>query len=59
MISILKGSFPQFDKFEGGITGVPSDFLLDENGHIKELNYGRHLGDSWSVSEVLHIATKP
>jgi thioredoxin-dependent peroxiredoxin len=59
MTAIFKGFFPQFDKFEGGITGVPSDFLLDENGNIKELNYGKHYGDSWSVLEVLNIANKP
>jgi hypothetical protein len=54
-ISIGKGCFPQFNKFEGGVTGVPSDFLLDENGDIKEQNYGKHFGDSWSVSEVLNM----
>jgi peroxiredoxin len=58
LAAIFKGFFPQFDKFEGGIIGVPSDFLLDQNGNIKEAKYGRNFGDSWTVSEVLSIANK-
>lgn len=50
--SIFQGYFPHFNKFEGGITGKPSDFLLDEHGKIVELNYGSHFGDSWNVSDV-------
>lgn len=52
--SIFQGYFPHFNKFEGGITGKPSDFLLDEQGRIMELNYGNHFGDSWSVSDLLN-----
>ena len=51
--SIFHGYFPQFNKFEGGIIGIPSDFFLDEQRRIVDLNYGKHLGDSWTVSEVL------
>ncbi|HMK04825.1 MAG TPA: redoxin domain-containing protein [Ferruginibacter sp.] len=54
--AIFKGFFPHFDKFEGGVTGVPSDFLLDETGNIKALKYGKHYGDSWTVEEVLNMA---
>lgn len=56
--SLFRGFFPQFNKFEGGVTGVPADFLIDENGKIKELKYGKHFGDSWSVKDVLHIVEK-
>ncbi|MBS1559203.1 MAG: redoxin domain-containing protein [Bacteroidetes bacterium] len=56
--SIFKGYFPQFTRFEGGVIGIPADFLLDEHGTIKELNYGKHFGDSWSVAEVLYKASK-
>lgn len=56
--SMFRGYFPQFAKFEGGITGVPADFLLDEKGCIKELKYGKHFGDSWSIAEVLYRANK-
>ncbi len=51
--SIFKGFFPHLNKFEGGIFGIPSDFLLNQEGRIVDLNYGKHYGDSWSVSEVL------
>jgi len=51
--SFIKGYFPQFNKFEGGIIGIPSDFLVDEKSMIADLNYGKHFGDSWTVSEVL------
>jgi peroxiredoxin len=51
--SMLNGYFPHFNKFEGGIFGVPSDFLVDEKSRIADLHYGKHYGDSWSVSEVL------
>lgn len=52
-ISFFKGYFPQFNKFEGGIVGVPSDFLLDEKSRIAYLHYGKDFGDSCSVSDVL------
>jgi peroxiredoxin len=52
--SVFQGYFPHFNKFEGGITGIPSDFLVDEQGKIVDLNYGKHFGDTWSVSEVLN-----
>jgi thioredoxin-dependent peroxiredoxin len=51
--SVFKGYFPHFNKFEGGIIGVPSDFLIDGKSMIVDLNYGKHFGDSWTVSEVL------
>ena len=52
-ISFFKGYFPQFNKFEGGIVAVPSDFLVDEKSRIAYLHYGKDFGDSWSVSDVL------
>ncbi|MBS1751637.1 MAG: redoxin domain-containing protein [Bacteroidetes bacterium] len=54
--SIFKGYPPLFNKFEGGIIGLPSDFLVDENGNISNLHFGKHYGDSWSVDEVLKIS---
>ncbi|HEY5375189.1 MAG TPA: hypothetical protein VIK01_16030 [Polyangiaceae bacterium] len=32
--AVLKGYFPHFHRLEGGVFGVPSDFLLDESGRI-------------------------
>jgi len=36
LASIFKGNFPHFNKFEGGIIGIPSDFLLDKKGMIAD-----------------------
>jgi hypothetical protein len=58
LASIFKGYFPHFNKFEGGIHGVPSDFLLDKEGKIADLHYGQHFGDSWTVSEVISRGLK-
>ena len=55
--SFFRGFYPHFNKFEGGVIGVPSDFLVDEKSMIVDLNYGKHFGDSWSVSEVLSKLT--
>jgi len=52
--AFFHGFFPHFNKFEGGVIGIPSDFLLDEQGRITALNYGKHFGDSWTVSDVLN-----
>jgi len=54
--SFFKGYFPRFNRFQGGIIAVPSDFLVDERGVIVNLHYGKHFGDTWSVSEVLAMA---
>jgi thioredoxin-dependent peroxiredoxin len=56
--SIFKGNFPHFNKFGGGIIGIPSDFLLDKDGMIADLHYGQHFGDSWTVSEVISKGSK-
>ena len=53
MGSILKGYLPKFGKFQGGIIGIPADFLVDEKSRITALHYGRHFGDSWTVSDVM------
>jgi peroxiredoxin len=51
--AFIRGYFPQFNRFEGGIVGIPSDFLVDTTGRIIDVHYGKHFGDSWTVSEVL------
>jgi hypothetical protein len=52
-VAFFKGYFPHFNKFEGGVVGVPSDFLVNEESMITDLHYGKHFGDSWTVSDVL------
>lgn len=51
--AILKGNFPRFGRFQGGLIAVPSDLLIDERGVITHLHYGKHFGDSWSAADVL------
>lgn len=46
--------FPHFNKFEGGVIWCALRLLVDENRSIIDLNYGRHFGDSWTVSDVLN-----
>lgn len=52
--SIFKGYFPLFNRFSASISGIPSDFIINEQGVIIDLHYGKHFGDSWSVSDVLN-----
>jgi peroxiredoxin len=51
--ALFRGYFPLFNRFQVSIVGIPSDFLIDENGIISELQYGKHFGDSWTASKVL------
>lgn len=41
---------------EGGVLGLPADFLIAESGQIIALHYGRHADDQWSVDELLELA---
>jgi len=55
--SFARGYFPQFTRFEGGILGVPCDFLVNERGTIAATHYGTHFGDSWTAADALQAAT--
>ena len=54
--SFFKGYYPRFNRFQGGIIAVPSDFLINEQGTIVNQQYGELFGDTWSASEVLAMA---
>jgi peroxiredoxin len=59
--ALLKGSLaknkPKIPMIpNGGILGLPAEFLVDSQGIIKAAHYGRHAGDSWSVDEMLQLA---
>jgi peroxiredoxin len=41
---------------EGGMQGLPADFLVDGAGVIRALRYGAHANDQWSVEEVAGLA---
>ena len=55
--SWVRGYFPQFTRFQGGILGVPCDFLVDERGMLAATHYGSHFGDSWTAADALRAAT--
>lgn len=42
------GGFPN-----GGILGLPADFLITPDGTITNMHYGKHAYDQWTVDEVL------
>ncbi|WP_407666341.1 peroxiredoxin-like family protein [Mycobacterium pinniadriaticum] len=35
--------------------GLPADFLIDTDGTVLAVHYGRHADDQWSVNELLAI----
>jgi peroxiredoxin len=37
----------------GGLLGLPADFLIAPDGVIKTVHYGRHADDHWSVDDML------
>lgn len=41
---------------EGGVTGLPAEFLISPDGRIVASHYGRHSYDQWSVDELLSFA---
>jgi peroxiredoxin len=40
----------------GGILGLPADFLVAADGSIKAVQYGKHADDQWTVDEMLALA---
>jgi len=40
----------------GGIWGLPAEFLIAETGIVKAAHYGKHVDDRWPVEELLSLA---
>ena len=38
---------------EGGILGLPADFLIAPDGKILAAHYGKHAADQWTMEELL------
>lgn len=38
--------------------GLPADFLIDPDGRVLAVHYGRHANDQWSVDELLRQAAR-
>jgi peroxiredoxin len=43
----------------GGVLGLPADFLIAPDGRVAALKYGQHAYDQWSVDELLDHAVHP
>ena len=41
--------------FADGTTHLPADFLIDPDGTVVALHYGRHADEQWSVDQLLDI----
>ena len=41
---------------EGGVLGLPADFLINPEGKVVASHYGRYASDQWSVDELLALA---
>lgn len=52
---ILKGYIPWH--INGSITGMPADFLIDENGVIQTAYYGKDAGDHLAFSQIKAFAS--
>ena len=38
--------------------GLPADFLIEPDGQIRAVEYGRHASDHWPVDELLRLASR-
>ncbi|WP_247428947.1 hypothetical protein [Bradyrhizobium sp. 139] len=38
----------------GGLLGLPADFLIAPDGTIEAVHYGKHAYDQWSIDDMLH-----
>lgn len=43
---------------EGGHGGLPAEFLIDREGVVRDLHYGDHPADAWSVEDLLARARR-
>lgn len=39
----------------GGIAGLPADFLIASDGTVRAVHYGTHAYDQWTVNELLQL----
>ncbi|NUT38443.1 MAG: AhpC/TSA family protein [Thermoactinospora sp.] len=52
---LLKGGRP-YPRSGENVTGLPADFLIDHEGMLVAVKYGRHAADQWSVDDLLGLA---
>ncbi|MFI6813500.1 peroxiredoxin-like family protein [Nonomuraea sp. NPDC050328] len=55
MRGVFRGGRP-YPRSGENVTGLPADFLLDPDGVLLAVRYGRHAADQWSVEDLLALA---
>ena len=55
---LIKGRPPISLLPEGGLFGLPADFLIGADGRVEAAHYGTHAYDHWSVDQVLELAAR-
>ena len=55
MIAMMKGYFPS--TIDGSVTGLPADFLIDEEGVIKAAHYGSNFSDHLGIDTIEKFAS--
>lgn len=53
--SAMRGALEPI-KPNGGLLGLPADFLINPDGRFAALKYGQHAYDQWTVDELLNHA---
>jgi peroxiredoxin len=55
-IKALKAGYPAgILTSDGGITGNPADFLIDANGRIAYVHYGKHYADTLDAPQIVEL----
>jgi hypothetical protein len=52
----LRNSGLRVPDLQGGLLGLPADFLIASDGHVIACKYGVHAYDQWPVDELLGLA---
>jgi len=51
--ALVAGYSPGLFSSDGGVTGNPADFLIDESGRVVFAQYGKHYADSLEAADVV------
>jgi len=51
--ALVAGYSPGLFSSDGGVTGNPADFLIDESGRVVFAHYGKHYADSLEAADVV------
>lgn len=43
----------------GGVMGLPAEFLIASDGLVRAVHYGAHAYDQWTVDELLELSRSP